>query len=211
MSIRDEHLGALLEKLSAATPTPGGGSAAACVGSMAASLVAMVAGLTLGKKSYQAVEPEMRRVLAEATKLRHELLELADRDSEAFNAVMAAYRLPKETESDRAAREQAIQTALKSATDIPHQTARRCFRVLELAEIVVTRGNKSALSDGGAAVCLAEGALQAALLNVAINLATISDEAFKGEYVRERARLSRQAQAKRQAILRIIVERLTVS
>jgi formiminotetrahydrofolate cyclodeaminase len=208
MSIRDEGFSALLEKFSAATPTPGGGSAAALVGSIAASLVAMVAGLTLGKKSYQAVEPEMRRVLAEATKLRDEILELADRDSEAFKAVMAAYRLPKETESDRAARAQAIQTALKSATEIPHQTALRCLRVLELAEIVVARGNKSALSDGGAAAVLAEGALQAALLNVAINLASLSDETVKLEYSRERERLAHQAQAKRAMIFQAISERL---
>jgi glutamate formiminotransferase/formiminotetrahydrofolate cyclodeaminase len=150
----------------------------------------------------------MRRVLAEATKLRDELLELADRDSEAFNAVMAAYRLPKETESDHAAREQAIQTALKSATEIPRQTALRCLRVLELAEIVVARGNKSALSDGGAAAVLAEGALQAALLNVAINLASLSDETVKLEYSRERERLAHQAQAKRAVIFQAISERL---
>nr|BAL55802.1 formiminotetrahydrofolate cyclodeaminase [uncultured Acetothermia bacterium] len=207
MSLHDESLCALLEKLSAATPTPGGGSAAALVGSVAASLVAMVAGLTVGKRAYQAVEQEMRTVLSEAIRLRDELLELADRDSEAFNAVMAAYRLPKETETDRAAREKAIQAALRGATEVPYQTALRCFRVLELAEVVVARGNKSALSDGGAAAVLAEGALQAALFNVAINLASISDEAFKGEYAHERERLSQQAQAKRQAILRTIAER----
>ena len=208
MPIRDESVWALLERFSAATPTPGGGSAAALVGSVAASLVAMVAGLTLGKKSYQAVEPEMRRVLAEAIKLRDELVELADRDSDAFNAVMAAYRLPKEAESDRAAREQAIQAALKGATEIPHQTALCCSRVLELAEVVVARGSKSALSDGGAAAVLAEGALQAALLNVAINLASLSDETVKLEYTRERERLAHQAQAKRAMILEEIAERL---
>ncbi|MCL6642048.1 MAG: cyclodeaminase/cyclohydrolase family protein, partial [Candidatus Bipolaricaulota bacterium] len=184
MSIRDESVWALLEGFSAATPTPGGGSAAAFVGSVAASLVAMVAGLTVGKRAYQSVEPEMQRILSEATQLRDELLELAERDSEAFNAVMAAYKLPKETESDRAAREQAIQAALKGATEIPYQTALRCSRVLELAEVVVTRGNKSALSDGGAAAALAESALQAALLNIAINLASLSDETIKLEVTR---------------------------
>lgn len=211
MSIRDESLCALLEQLSAATPTPGGGSAAALVGSVAASLVAMVAGLTIGKRAYQPVEQEMRTVLAEATKLRDELVELSDRDSEAFNAVMAAYRLPKETEADRAARENAIQAALRGATEVPYQTALRCFRVVELAEIVVTRGNKSALSDGGAAAALAEGALQAALLNVAINLSAISDESFTSAYARERERLARQAQEKRMAIFKAIAERFGAS
>ncbi len=208
MSLHDESLGALLEKLSAATPTPGGGSAAAFVGSVAASLVAMVAGLTIGKRAYQDVEQEMRTVLSEAIRLRDELLELADRDSEAFNAVMAAYRLPKETETDRAAREKAIQAALRGATEVPYQTALRCFRVLELAEIVTAKGNKNALSDGGAAACLAEGALQAALLNVSINVAAISDEIFKSTYKQERERLSAQAHTKRSVILQRIAERL---
>ncbi|MCX8103836.1 MAG: cyclodeaminase/cyclohydrolase family protein [Candidatus Bipolaricaulota bacterium] len=208
MSLRDESLCALLEKFSAATPTPGGGSAAALVGSIAASLVAMVAGLTVGKKAYHSVEPEMRRVLAEAIQLREELLELADRDSAAFNAVMAAYKLPKETEADRAERERAIQSALKGATEIPYQTGLRCFRVLELAEIVVTKGNKSALSDGGAATSLAEAAVQAALLNVALNLSAISDESLKSKYTQERERLAQHAHEKRAAILKTIAERL---
>lgn len=208
MSIRDESLGALLEKFSAATPTPGGGSAAALVGSVAAALVAMVAGLTVSKRAYQSVEAEMRGVLAEALTLRDQLLELAERDSESFNAVMAAYKLPKETESDRAERERAIQLALKGATEVPYQTALRCSRVLELAELVVAKGNKSAVSDGGAAAVLAEGALHAAALNVAINLAAIADESFVGEYNRERERLIRRAQEKRAAIMRALTERL---
>lgn len=198
-----------LEELSGATPTPGGGSAAGLTGSIAASLVAMVAGLTIGKKAYQPVEAEMHAVLAEAIRLRDELRELVDRDSDAFNKVMIASKLPRQTDTERHARQEQLQVALKHATEIPYQTASRCYRALELAEIVVTKGNKHALSDGGAAACLAEGALQAALLNVAVNVAAISDRAFKGEYVRERERLSRQAQAKRQAILRTIAERLT--
>lgn len=206
MALRDESLRALLEKFSAATPTPGGGSAAACVGSIAASLVAMVAGLTLGKKAYQPVEQEMHSVLSEAIKLRDELLECAERDSAAFTAVMAAYKLPKETEAARAEREHAIQSALKGATEVPYQTALRCQRVLELAEIVVTKGNKSALSDGGAAAVLAEGALQAALLNIAINLSAISDESFKSEYIHEREQLAQQAHEKRAAILKRVAE-----
>lgn len=209
MSIRDESLGALLEKFSAATPTPGGGSAAALVGSVAASLVAMIAGLTIGKKAYQPVEHEMRRVLAEAIKLRDELIELADRDSAAFDAVMAAYKLPKETESERTERARAIQSALKQATEVPYQTALRCHYILELAELVVAEGNKSALSDGGTAAMLAEAAVQAALLNIVINLATLSDESSKHRYTRERERLAQHAQEKRAAIFETIAARLS--
>ncbi|MCS7197582.1 MAG: cyclodeaminase/cyclohydrolase family protein [Candidatus Bipolaricaulota bacterium] len=207
MATRDENVFSFLTKLSAATPTPGGGSAAALVGSISASLVAMVAGLTLGKKAYQSVEHEMRSVLSEALTLRDELIDYADRDSAAFDAVMAAYQLPKENEVDRVEREKAIQVALQQATEVPYQTALRCFRVLELAEIVVTKGNKNALSDGGTAACLAEGALQAALLNVAMNLSALADEAFRSKYSQARERLSAQAQAKRLMILQIVSQR----
>lgn len=208
MATRDENVFSFLTKLSAATPTPGGGSAAALVGSISASLVAMVAGLTLGKKAYQSVEHEMRNVLSEALALRDELVDYADRDSAAFDAVMAAYQLPKETEVDRLEREKALQAALQQATEVPYQTALRCLRVLELAEIVVTKGSKSALSDGGTAACLAEGALQAALLNVAMNLSALADEAFRSTYSQARERLSAQAQAKRLMILQIVSQRL---
>ncbi len=150
----------------------------------------------------------MRGVLAEALTLRDQLLELAERDSESFNAVMAAYKLPKETESDRAERERAIQLALTGATKVPYQTALRCYRVLELAALVVAKGNKSAVSDGGAAAVLAEAAVHAAALNVAINLSAIADESFVGEYNRERERLIRQAQGKRAAIMRALTERI---
>jgi formiminotetrahydrofolate cyclodeaminase len=205
-----DSISGFLDKLSAATPTPGGGSAAGLTGSVAASLVAMVAQLTLGKKSYQPVEAEMRAVLAEATRLRDELRALVDRDSDAFNDVMAAHKLPRETDAEKRVRQEKLQAVLKHATEIPYQTASRCYRALELAEIVTAKGAKSTVSDGGAAACLAEGALQAALLNVAINLAAISDEAFKSEYTYARERLSRQAQAKRHAIVQTIAERLTV-
>lgn len=208
MSTQDESVRGFLEKLSAATPTPGGGSAAALAGSIAASLVAMVAGLTVGKKAYQPVAAEMRTALQEATKLREQLLELADQDSEAFTAVMAAYRLPKETETEQATRHRELQSALQRATEVPYQTVLCCYRVLELAKFVVTEGNKSALSDGGTAACLAEGALQAALLNVAINIQSLSDETLKSHYIRERERLAAQAQAQRSAILQIITGRL---
>lgn len=207
MGTREDRITDFLKKLSSATPTPGGGSAAALTGSLAAALVTMVASLTVGKKAYQSVEAEMHAVLKEAAELRDRLMELVDRDTETFNRVMEAYKMPGETDAEK--RIEKLQPALKQATEIPYQVAQGCYRTLELAEIVAIKGNKNAISDGGAAACLAEGALHAALLSVDINLAVITDESFRNEYARKREGLSQKAQAKRQAILRAIAAHLT--
>lgn len=205
---RELRLIEFLERLAAATPTPGGGSAAGLTGSLAAALVAMVAALTLGKKSYQDVAPQMREILQEAQMLRDQLTDLIDHDAAAFAQVMAAAKLPKETEEQKRLRQEQLQQALQQATEIPYQTAQKCYRVLELAEIVVMQGNKNAASDGGAAALLAEGALQAALLNVDINLAQIADETFRSAYTHKRQALTPKARMKREAVWRAVAARL---
>ncbi len=199
--IRDLRIADFLERLASPTPTPGGGSAAGLAGSLAASLVAMVAALTVGKKNYQEREPQMKEILQEAHKLREQLIILIDLDAQAFDRVMEAYRLPKEPEAQKQMREEAVQSALKRATEVPYQVAEHCYRLLELAELVATRGNKNAVSDALAGVYLAEAALQAALLNVEINLRSITDAAFKSQYIKLRQELSARARARRAAIL----------
>jgi len=184
--MREERLGRFLEELSSAEPTPGGGAAAALAGSLAASLVAMVAGLTIGKRGYEEVESTMREVRAEAVELRDRLMELVELDIAAFDRVMAAYKLPK----DDPARRQRIEEALQGACEIPREVAERSLRVLELAQTVAEYGNKSAVSDAGAAVALAAAGLEVALLNVAINLGSIEDGGFKKEYERCRGELA---------------------
>jgi formiminotetrahydrofolate cyclodeaminase len=178
---KDKQVQVFLEELAASSATPGGGSAAALAWAMGAGLVGMVCRLTIGRKHFAEVEDELRGVLEEAEGLRLRLTDLADADTRAFDQVMAAYRLPKETPEEQAVRGATIQAGLKGATQVPLETARACATVVKLAAQVIERINPNALGDAGAAVLLAEAALKSAQLNVAINLTGVHDPIFVGE------------------------------
>jgi formiminotetrahydrofolate cyclodeaminase len=181
MTIKDWSVQALLDELAGSSATPGGGSAAALAGAMGAALLNMVCNLTIGKKQFAAVEDELRGVLEEAGALRRQLTSLADADTRAFDRVMAAYRLPKETEEERATRQAAIQRALQAATQVPLETAAACATVVKLTARVIAKVNPNALSDAGTAALLAEAGLRGAQLNVGINLTSIRDPDFVQE------------------------------
>jgi len=178
MTHKDKRLQGFLEELAGSSATPGGGSAAALAGALGAGLVSMVCRLTIGRKRFADVENEVRGVLEEAEALRIRLADLADADTQAFDQVMAAYGLPKETQEEQATRQTAIQAALQGATQVPLETARACANVVKLAARVITKINPNALSDAGAAALLAAAGLRAAQLNVAINLRAIDDPVF---------------------------------
>jgi formiminotetrahydrofolate cyclodeaminase len=181
MTLKERSIQGYLEELASSSATPGGGSAAALAGAMGAGLVSMVCRLTIGKKRYADVEDEMRGVLEEAEDWRTRLTELAEADTQAFDQVMGAYRLPKETHEEQTTRRAAIQAALRGATQIPLETAKASASVVKLASQVIAKINPNALSDAGAAVLLAEAGLRGAQLNVAINLAGINDPVFVAE------------------------------
>jgi formiminotetrahydrofolate cyclodeaminase len=167
-----------LEKTASGSPVPGGGSVAALSASLAASLTEMVANLTIGKEGYETVEDEMKAVAQEASKLKLKLTQAIDDDSNAYNDVMSAKRLPKDTEAEKSQREEAIQSGLKKATLIPMSVAKDAARVMELAGKVVASGNKNAITDGAVGIMMAKTAVLSALYNVKINLKTIKDKAF---------------------------------
>jgi len=167
-----------LDELASGTATPGGGSAAAIMGAMGAALVSMVANLTLGKKGYEAVEPQMRELLAESEALRARLACMVAEDIAAFDSLMAAYRLPKASDAEKAARSAAIQAGLKAATEAPLGCARECARVVRLTGRAVAHGNLNVISDVGVGVLAAFCALRSAALNVHINAPQIKDRAF---------------------------------
>ncbi len=171
MSYRDLTLAGFLDELSSGAATPGGGCAAALAGALAAGLVAMVARNT----------GALDAIAAEADGLRGELEELVDVDAAAFERVMAAFRLPKETEEQKAERSAAIQAGYRAAVEPPAAVCERALRVLELAAEVAERGNPNAVSDAGVAALLAASALDGAALNVEINLGSIKDEAYREE------------------------------
>ncbi len=176
--IKEQSIEAFLDGLASGAATPGGGSAAAIMGAMGAALVSMVCNLTIGKKKYVEVEDEMKSVLAKAEELRLALTDMIADDVQAFGAVMAAYGMPKETPEDQAARSEAIQAALKTATDVPLRCCKVSREVIDLAGVVSEKGNLGVISDGGVAVLAAYAALRSAALNVLTNAKLIADKNF---------------------------------
>jgi len=171
-----------LDELASDSPAPGGGSVAALCASLAAALTAMVPGLTYGKKGFQGVRDEMGRVGVSASALKDDFRELIDRDTEAFNAVMAALRLPKGSPAEIAARDAALLAANQVATRVPLELLTRVATELPgLIEACVARGNPNSLSDSGVAALTARAALEGAYFNVLINLDGMPAPAFVAE------------------------------
>lgn len=188
-----ESLAGFVASVASSAPTPGGGSVAAHAGALAAALAQMVAGLTVGRKKYAAVEAEMKEVALAAAALVTELSALVAQDAAAYGAVSAAYKLPAESDADAASRRSAIGRALLGAAEVPLRTARACVRVLELAETVAARGNPNAVSDAGVAALLAEAACRGAIYNVRINVSALEDKTEGARLVDECGRLLAQA------------------
>ncbi len=174
----DQPVRHFLDKLSSKSPEPGGGSAAALVGSEAAALVGMVCYLTLGKEKYADVQNEIEKIKDESERLRAELMRLLQEDTEAFAAASAAYRMPKDTDEQKAVRDRKIQEGLKAATEVPFAIGLRSLEVARLAVPAGEKGNKGAVSDAGVAALFADAAVNAAAMNVRINLVSIKDEAY---------------------------------
>ncbi|MDY4784120.1 cyclodeaminase/cyclohydrolase family protein [Pygmaiobacter massiliensis] len=166
-------------------PVPGGGSISALAGALAAALAEMVAGLTISKKKYAEVEDEMKAVVAPMRKLQEQLLLDIQRDSESFDLYMQALTLPKETEEEKAARTAAMQEGLKAAVKVPLSVANAAYEILPVAELMVNKGNQTAVTDALVATMLARTAALGALFNVKINLQSIKDEAFVAETSKE--------------------------
>lgn len=164
-----------VEKVASEAPAPGGGSVSALAGALAAALCAMVARLTLGKEKYRDTWQEMEQVRDSADALMRRLLELVDEDTAAYNEVLSAFRLPKETPSEKAARQAAIQSATRKAAAVPMETLRNVAGLLAPAEAAVEKGNPHCLSDAGVAAHLVRAAASGAAYNVRINLSGLDD------------------------------------
>jgi glutamate formiminotransferase/formiminotetrahydrofolate cyclodeaminase len=171
--------------LSTDAPAPGGGSVAALCGALSGALSAMVGALTHGKKGYEEAFDEAEAVSVEGQKLKDEFLADVDRDTDAFNQVMAAARLPKKTDEDKAARKAAMEEANKQATLVPLDVLRRTWDASQLARRIAAKGNKNSVSDAGVAALTARTAAEGAYLNVAINLPGIEDEKFRTDTLKE--------------------------
>ncbi len=196
-----------LEELASPTPTPGGGSAGAFAGAMGAGLVAMVAGVTIGKKKYADVEAEMQAVRVVAENLRAELTQAVDDDASAFEAVMGAFRLPKDTDEQKKAREAAIVQATLNAAHIPLHVASDAVKVMELAIKCARHGILSAISDSMSGFAMARAALTAAGYNVRINLNSLDDRSTGEKMLAELLGLEKEADRLEAEIQSVMKER----
>lgn len=169
----------LIDALKSPEPTPGGGTASAIAGAMGVALLVMVAGLTRTRGGTDEERQTLSAVRASLEPIAPSLQACADGDTDAFNQVMAAYRRPKATDEEKAARKAAVQQALKAATDVPLETLRLATVAMELGESVARHGNAAAASDVGVAASLLRAAAEGAAANVRINLEGLADEDYK--------------------------------
>ena len=176
--IKDQSIQTFLDELASKSATPGGGSVSALLGAQSAALTSMVCNLTIGKPKYAEVDAEMQVLLQKSEALREKLTGLIKADVDVFNRLMAAYGLPKETDEEKVARTEAIQTVLKAATEVPLQCARACAEAIELSRCAANKGNLGVISDAGAAVMAGYGGLKSAALNVYINTGSLKDRLF---------------------------------
>jgi methenyltetrahydrofolate cyclohydrolase len=197
-----------LDELASKAPVPGGGGGAALAGSLGAALASMVCNLTLGKEKYAAVQGDIQALLGQTEALRHRLADLVEQDAAVYGELSAAYKLPKATDAEKAARTAAIQAVLLRAEAVPMAIGEACAQVLDLCTPIAEKGNVGAVSDAGVAALLAEAGLRSAALNVLINLGAIQDVAFVR---RERARLDALLAGKselKESVFRLVVSKL---
>jgi methenyltetrahydrofolate cyclohydrolase len=194
----DDRLAALTVEgfcavLASDSPTPGGGAVGAIEAAAAAGLIAMVARLTVDKDGFEDLADRMRAMIATADAAREDFLDLADRDAHAFDSVMEAFRMPKETDEERSARSTAIQAGYLVAAAVPQEVARKAVDLMDLAEDATAMGNPQAASDGLSAAASLYAAALCAIANVEINADALKDEAARAGMLDELASLKARA------------------
>ncbi|MZP28174.1 formimidoyltetrahydrofolate cyclodeaminase [Heliobacterium undosum] len=206
--IFERPLREVIAEAASAAPTPGGGSVSAITGAFGAAMAAMVANLTVGKEKYRDVEPQAREQLRRLEGITARLEALVQADMDAFEAFMAVYKLPKDTEEQKAARAKARQAAAIQATEAPLAIGDACIEALEAAVALAAIGNKTAISDVGVGAYLAEASLKGALLSVDINLPAIDDAAYVDKAKGRRDRLIAEAERLRAQAVGIVGKRI---
>jgi formiminotetrahydrofolate cyclodeaminase len=206
--ITQDSVEKFLDELASGKPTPGGGSAAAISGAMGAALVSMVCNVTIGKKGYDGVEAEMRAVLAASESVRRRLTAMVADDIAAFDSIMAAYKLPKASDAEKAQRAAAIQTGLRRATETPLECARACAEVIALARRASEHGYLNVISDGGVGVLAGYTGLRSAALNVYINTPALKDREFAERAVAELGKLLEFCAAESEAVYQLVRNKL---
>jgi glutamate formiminotransferase/formiminotetrahydrofolate cyclodeaminase len=167
-----------LSELASSSPAPGGGSVAALSGALGSALSSMVCNLTIGKDKYLKDEDLIIETLKKIEKVRYKLIDLIDLDTNAFNDVMKAFKMPKQSEEDIIKRKKAIQEGYKKAAMVPYKTAITCYEILDIAELLTQKGNKNSITDASVSAIMANAGIQSAILNVKINIGSINDKKY---------------------------------
>ncbi|WFA08305.1 cyclodeaminase/cyclohydrolase family protein [Tissierella sp. Yu-01] len=208
----EKNLIEFIDEVKSSNPTPGGGSVSALVGGIGGALTNMVGNLTIGNKVYdqvpENVKEKMEANFKEIENSVEKLVKIIDEDSTAFDGVMKAFKLPKNTDEEKKARSQAIQEGYKEALEVPLRCAKECLNLLELQEVFATHGNVNAITDVGVGTLLAYSGLEGALFNVTINLKSIKDETFRKEIEDTVNTLLTKGKATKEELLKVVYERL---
>ena len=190
-----------LEKLASNAPTPGGGGGAAMAGALAVALTSMVGNLTVGKEKFAQYEAEVQELLAKSEALRMKMFALVNADAEVFNNFMVCYRMSKNTDEEKQARNQAIQNAAKEAAEVPLKIAEACLEIMKLAERIAIIGNPGAITDAAVSSIMARAALRSAVYNVVVNLKLVKDEAYNQVIYAKIEAIRKEAEALEKATL----------
>jgi len=204
----DKKVSNFLDELASNSPTPGGGSVAALAGALGVALISMVGNLTVGKKKYEEVGEDIKRIISSSEKLRYELSQLIEEDVKVFNNFMSTYKMPKETEDEKKVRAEKIQESLIMAAKVPLKVAYKCLDILSLSKEVAEKGNINVVSDAGVAVLMAEAALESAIINVKINLRMIKDEKVRTELSSSIKEILLKEKGQKEKVLEIVEEKI---
>ena len=204
--LKELSISDFMQKLSSSDPTPGGGSAAALAAWQGSSLIIMFCGLSLGKEKFMHYEAELQKADKEARTLSEQLKKAVDEDTEAFDQVMKAFRLPKETDQDKSERKAAIQKAMRRAAEVPLTVSKNCLSLLKICQDIVDKGNPNSITDLGVGCLLAHSAMEGALLNVKINLSSIKDEDYVNNLSQQIRNLKAEANVLKSDVLAKVEE-----
>ncbi|HEY6906489.1 MAG TPA: cyclodeaminase/cyclohydrolase family protein [Ignavibacteriaceae bacterium] len=204
----DDSIRNYLDDISSSSPTPGGGNVSAFSGAVACGLGIMVCNLTIGKKKYAEVEEEMKDIKFELSVAKEEFLNLAEKDNQAFEKVMQAFKLPKDTEEQKQTRNQVIEAATLEAAEAPAEVLKYCGKIIPLFQTLAEKGNQNSLSDAGVAAALISTAAEGAFLNVLINCSSLSNQTVGQEIVKKNEIVLSEVQKLRNAISNDIRKKL---
>lgn len=212
MKLIDLKVNEFTDKVASKSPAPGGGSVSALALSLGSALVNMVGALSIGKKAFREkdgiIQQDFNTIIESINGSYHFFIEAIDRDTEAFNLIMDAFRMPKETDSEKNKRSKAIQNATIKAIEVPYEVANEGLKVLQKLELIVKHGNRNTISDVGVAILMIAAGIEGAILNVKINLPGLKDETIKNDYILKSNTILETIKTQKEKLITLVYQEL---